>query len=59
MPTTRPRFQVTETAAVAHAIDLAAKRWPGESRARLDADGLIAHLNPRSCREDLPRTAPS
>jgi hypothetical protein len=35
MPTTRPRHQVTETDAVAHALDLAEKHWPGESRARL------------------------
>lgn len=31
----RPRYQITETPAVAHAIDLAARRWPGESRSRL------------------------
>lgn len=35
MPTTRPRHQITETPAVAHAIDLAAHRWPGESRSDL------------------------
>jgi hypothetical protein len=35
MPTTRPRYQVTETAAVARALDRAAQRWPGESRAKL------------------------
>jgi hypothetical protein len=35
MPTTRPRHQVTETPAVAHAIDLAARRWPGEPRSKL------------------------
>lgn len=37
MPTTRPRFQVTETDAVARALDDAAKRWPDEagSRAKL------------------------
>ncbi|MHB8244329.1 MAG: hypothetical protein ACYDGN_03090 [Acidimicrobiales bacterium] len=35
MPTTRPRYQVTETPAVARAIDRAAARWPGESRSRL------------------------
>lgn len=35
MPTTRPRHQVTETPEVAHALDLAARRWPGEPRARL------------------------
>lgn len=35
MPTTRPRHQVTETETVARAIDRAAERWPGESRAQL------------------------
>lgn len=35
MPTTRPRYQVTETPQVARALDLAAKRWPGESRSKL------------------------
>lgn len=35
MPTTRPRYQVTETPRLARALDLAAKRWPGESRSRL------------------------
>lgn len=35
MPTILPRYQVTETDDVAHALDLAAKRWPGEKRALL------------------------
>lgn len=35
MPTTRARHQVTETPAVARALDRAAKRWPGEPRSRL------------------------
>jgi hypothetical protein len=35
MPTTRPRHQVTETPAVARAIDRAAARWPGEPRSKL------------------------
>lgn len=35
MPTTRPRYQVTETQVVAHALDIAAQRWPGEPRSRL------------------------
>ena len=34
MPTARPRHQVTETPAVARAIDRAAMRWPGESRSK-------------------------
>lgn len=35
MPTTRPRHQITETPEVAHALDLAARRWPRESRSKL------------------------
>jgi hypothetical protein len=35
MPTARPRHQVTETPDVAHALDIAALRWPGESRSKL------------------------
>ncbi len=35
MPTTRKRYQVTETDEVQSALDAAAVRWPGESRSRL------------------------
>jgi len=35
MPTTRPRYQVTETPELARALDRAAKRWPGETRSKL------------------------
>ena len=35
MPTTRPRYQVTETPAMARALDLAARRWPNEPRSKL------------------------
>ena len=35
MPTARPRYQITETPAVARAIDRAAKRWPDEPRSKL------------------------
>lgn len=35
MPTTRPRHQITETSAVAHALDVAARRWPREPRSKL------------------------
>lgn len=35
MPTSRPRHQVTETAAVARALDVAARQWPTESRSKL------------------------
>jgi len=35
MPTARARYQVTETPAVACAIDRAARKWPGEPRSKL------------------------
>jgi hypothetical protein len=35
VPTARPRHQITETPAVARALDLAARRWPEERRSRL------------------------
>lgn len=35
MPTIRPRYQVTETEALAHALQLAEQEWPGEPRSRL------------------------
>jgi|SRR5690554_3098928 len=35
MPTARRRYQVTETEAVARALDEAARRWPNEPRSRL------------------------
>ena len=35
MPTTRPRIQVTETPPVEHALDIAARRWPGAARSEL------------------------
>lgn len=35
MPTARPRYQITETPAVAHALDSAARRWPDEPRSKL------------------------
>ena len=39
MPTTRQRYQVTETPEVGRALDLAAAKWPGESRSK-----LLGHL---------------
>ena len=35
MPTTRHRLAVTETDVIAHALDLAARRWPATRRAQL------------------------
>lgn len=35
MPTDLHRYQVTESAAVKRALDLAAEKWPGEPRSRL------------------------
>lgn len=34
MPTTRPRYTITETDAVARALDEAARRWPEAGGAR-------------------------
>lgn len=42
MPTTRARHQITETDEVASALDVAAQRWPDESRSEL-ARRLIVH----------------
>jgi hypothetical protein len=39
MPTTRPRHAITETDAVAHALQVARRRWPGEPATR-----LLTHL---------------
>lgn len=41
MPTSRRRYQVTETDAIAHAIDQAAHRWPGEPRSRLIVRAIV------------------
>ncbi len=35
MPTTRPRHTITESDELSRALDLAASRWPSESRSRL------------------------
>jgi hypothetical protein len=35
MPTTRPRHTITESDALAEALDVAARRWPQEPRGRL------------------------
>ncbi|WP_169053977.1 hypothetical protein [Agromyces sp. H66] len=35
MPTTRPRFQVTETPEIRRALDVAARAWPEASRSEL------------------------
>lgn len=42
MPTVRRRFQITETDAVARALDAAEKRWPGEPRSRLMVRLILA-----------------
>jgi hypothetical protein len=39
MPTTKPRHAITETDEVAHALDVARRRWPGQAPAR-----LLVHL---------------
>ncbi len=35
MPTTKRRHQVTETPELAHALEVAERRWPGRSRSAL------------------------
>lgn len=35
MPTTKRRHQVTETPEVAHALEIAERRWPGRSQSAL------------------------
>ena len=42
MPTSRRRYQVTETDEVARALDEAAKRWPNEPRSRLIVRAITA-----------------
>lgn len=42
MPTSRRRYQVTETDDIARALDEAAKRWPNEPRSRLIVRAIAA-----------------
>lgn len=35
MPTVKPRYQITETAGIGRALDIAARRWPGEPPSKL------------------------
>lgn len=35
VPTVKPRYQITETADIGRALDVAARRWPDEPRSRL------------------------
>lgn len=59
MPTTRPRYQITETEKLAQALDAAAREWPedAENRAtlllRLVEEG---HLVLKQHREELLQT---
>jgi hypothetical protein len=41
MPTNRPRYMITETAAVAEALEAAARQWPADRTAR---GRLLLHL---------------
>ena len=52
MPTTRARYQITETPEVERAIDLAAARWPDEPRSRLVHRLLQAGADAIERRED-------
>ncbi len=42
VPTDLPRIQVTESAGLKHALELAAEQWPGSSRAELVARLALA-----------------
>lgn len=42
MPTSRRRYQVTETDEIARALDEAAKQWPHEPRSRLVVRAITA-----------------
>lgn len=56
MPTTRPRHFVTETDDLADALDEAARRWPGASRAQLIVRlALQGHQAAQSSREERRR----
>jgi hypothetical protein len=43
MPTSRHRYQVTETDEIASALDRAERRWPGEPRSRLLVRLILEH----------------
>ncbi len=56
MPTTRPRHFVTETDDLARALDAAAPRWPGLSRAQvLVRLALEGHQAAQQAHEDRRR----
>jgi hypothetical protein len=55
MPTTRPRYFITETDALAAALDTAAARWPGLSRPQLLVRLALAAAEPRAAEERLAR----
>jgi hypothetical protein len=42
MPTSRRRYQITETDEVARALDAAARHWPDEPRSRLVVRAIAA-----------------
>lgn len=50
MPTARPRLVLTETDAIAHALDVAAQRWPGKTCAQLLA--LLVEEGVRHVQDD-------
>jgi hypothetical protein len=56
VPTARPRHFVTETDALAEALDEAARRWPGLSRAQLLVRlALEGHCAAKRSREERRR----
>lgn len=48
MPTTRPRHSITETEAIAHALDVAARAWP---ELRDDRPALLRRLIERGAEQ--------
>lgn len=60
MPTTRPRHSITETDAIAEALEAAERRWPGERRPRLvkrliEAGHAAIEADERAGRERLTK----
>lgn len=55
MPTTRPRYSVTETDEVARALDDAARRWPQDANARSRLLQRLIHEGHQSVLEQVAR----
>lgn len=60
MPTTRPRHAITETSEVAHALDVARRRWPGQPASRLlthliEVGGRVVEAEDAGAKEERER----